>query len=85
MSVNVGKYVKKALEIEALQWLGNEDEMAEFLGELFCLVDVEDKLLIDTLEGQMKANLGDYIIKGVEGEYYPCRQDIFEKTYDKVD
>lgn len=83
--MTIGRYVKKAFEVEALQWTGNEDEMAQFLGELFCLVDVDDRLLIDTLEGQMRANLGDYVIKGVEGEYYPCRQDIFEKTYDKVD
>lgn len=36
---------------------------------------------IETLEGVMKANVGDYIIKGVNGEFYPCKQDIFEKTY----
>ena len=40
---------------------------------------------IDTLEGSMFANLGDYIIKGVQGEFYPCRPDIFEQTYERVD
>ena len=40
---------------------------------------------VDLLKGVMKANVGDYIIKGVNGEFYPCRQDIFEKTYDKAD
>jgi hypothetical protein len=41
-------------------------------------------LIIKTLEGDMKANIGDYIIKGVNGEYYPCKPDIFEKTYEEV-
>ena len=39
---------------------------------------------IDTLEGTMTATPGDYIIKGVQGEFYPCKPDIFEKTYEKV-
>lgn len=42
-------------------------------------------LTIDTLEGQMHASVGDYIITGVNGEQYPCKPDIFEKTYEKVD
>ena len=42
-------------------------------------------LIIKTLEGDMKANLKDYIIKGVNGEFYPCKPDIFEKTYEKVE
>lgn len=41
-------------------------------------------LTINTLEGEMKASIGDYIIKGVNGEFYPCKPDIFEKTYDEV-
>lgn len=40
---------------------------------------------IKTLEGDYLAKEGDYIIKGVDGEYYPCKPDIFEKTYEKVD
>lgn len=40
---------------------------------------------IDTLEGVMRADIGDYIIKGVNDEFYPCKPDIFEKTYEKVD
>lgn len=42
------------------------------------------EIVIDTLEGQMKADIGDYIIKGVNGEFYPCKPDIFEKTYELV-
>ena len=41
-------------------------------------------LIIHTLEGNMKCNKGDYIIKGVDGEFYPCKQEIFEKTYELV-
>ena len=44
-----------------------------------------EHLSIETLEGVMKASIGDYIIKGVNGEFYPCKPDIFEKTYDKVE
>ena len=42
-------------------------------------------LIIYTLEGEMRANWGDYIIKGVKGELYPCKADIFEETYEKVE
>lgn len=80
----IQKYVKKPLEVEALQWSGNEEEMVEFLGELFLVVDTNERLRINTLEGPMWANLGDYIIKGIKGEYYPCREDIFYATYDRV-
>ena len=44
----------------------------------------EPTLFISTLEGEMKARVTDFIIKGIDGEYYPCRQDIFNKTYDVV-
>lgn len=42
-------------------------------------------LMIPTLEGNMLASFGDYIIKGIQGEYYPCKPDIFEQTYEKVE
>lgn len=79
------KYVKKPLEIEALQWTGNEEEMREFLGELFLLIYNDEGLRIETLEGPVKASLGDYVIKGIQGEFYPCREDIFHATYDQVE
>lgn len=44
----------------------------------------KDECFIKTLEGDMKVNIGDYIIKGVNGELYPCKPDIFEKTYELV-
>ena len=42
-------------------------------------------IVIKTLEGDMEASFGDFIIKGVNGEFYPCKPDIFEKTYEKVE
>jgi hypothetical protein len=41
-------------------------------------------MVIDTLEGQMRASVGDYIIQGVNGEFYPCKSDIFKKTYEEA-
>ena len=91
------KYRKKPVEIEAVQWDGlNLSEIQEFAGDH---IDVEIydagyevgavppgvKIAIHTLEGDMTASKGDYIIKGVNGEFYPCKPDIFEKTYEKVD
>lgn len=82
---------KKPVVIEAVQWLGNNQiEIAKLSNgtrELeFCDDFIEDKpeVKINTLEGVMTANLNDYIIKGVNGELYPCKPDIFEKTYEAV-
>ncbi|MFM9596855.1 hypothetical protein ACKI1O_46745, partial [Streptomyces scabiei] len=46
--------------------------------------DKDGELIIYTLEGDMKASVGDFIIKGVHGEFYPCKPDIFEETYEGV-
>ena len=45
----------------------------------------DKEMIIRTLEGDMKANVGDWIITGLRGEQYPCKPDIFEKSYEKVD
>ena len=77
------KFRKKPVEIEAVQFTGNFDEIEEFTGG-----DAEfrdGKLVIATLEGAMEASDQDWIIKGVQGEFYPCKPDIFEQTYDKVE
>jgi hypothetical protein len=42
-------------------------------------------ILISTLEGEMRAEIGDYIIKGIQGEFYPCKPDIFQATYEQVE
>lgn len=82
------KFRKKPVIIEAIQFTGeNFDEIKSFCPEAeqfyspnFCPVTIG----IKTLEGEMKAGEGDYIIKGVHNEFYPCKPDIFEKTYEPV-
>lgn len=78
-------YRKKPVEIEAIQWTGdNFDELERFTDNSTLVKFFNHELLIYTLEGVMHASIGDYIIKGVEGEFYPCKPDIFNKTYEKV-
>ena len=79
----IKKYIKNPIPIEALQWNGdNKDEVLSFIGES---AEIRGgSLYIKTLEGDMLATIGSYIIKGVNGEFYPCREDIFEKTYEEV-
>ena len=84
------KYIKKPVVIEAVQYNGaNKEEIEAFVEKKLDTVYTELKepleLKIPTLEGDMKASKGDYIIKGINGEFYPCKPDIFEKTYDVVE
>ena len=83
------KYRKKPVVIEALQWNAVHSEMMGFMGvdQLECVSQWGDLdvLIIDTLEGEMSARKGDWIIKGVKGEFYPCKPDIFHATYERVD
>jgi hypothetical protein len=77
------KYRKLPVEIEAVQWTGkNVEEIESFVKDKHTLV--EDYLFIHTLEGSMKAKVGDYIIKGIKGEFYPCDEQIFKSTYEQV-
>jgi len=92
------QYRKKPVVIEAVLWTGeNHREMNDFLlgnpndylkskGENFEIdhAKVVGGLIIKTLEGEHIASIGDYIIKGVKGEFYPCKPDIFEATYEAV-
>lgn len=94
----MAKFRKKPVVIEAVQFTGdNEIKCMDFVGKKleYChppLAMEYDKeitnemvyLLIPTLEGTMKCNRFDFIIKGVNGEFYPCKPDIFEKTYEPV-
>lgn len=79
----IKKYRKKPVTIEAIQWTGkNLCDIDHFVGGV---VDNNGiTLIIHTLEGNMKASIGDYIVKGVNGEFYPCKPDIFAKTYEEV-
>jgi hypothetical protein len=98
--MNILKYRKKPVVVEALLWDGTPRPMFNFLSEYEnpdekyiegdgknFYIDhskVKGGLVIKTLEGEHIASLGDYIIKGVSGEFYPCKPDIFEETYELV-
>lgn len=79
------KYRKKPITIEAVQWTGeNIKEIGHFTrGKAHYNVWL-DTFEIKTLEGTMIANVGDYIIKDINGEFYFCKPDIFEQTYELV-
>lgn len=87
------KFKKKPVIIEAVQWTGeNIAEIIEFVKGYVCF-DTESndgqtcqrELHINTLEGVMHASKGDWIIKGIQGEFYPCKPDIFEETYEPAE
>jgi hypothetical protein len=87
----MGMYRKKPVVIEAVQYDGiNSGEIAEFMNTpIRTKTSPEEgnpngKITIETLEGDMTASVGDFIIKGIQGEFYPCKPDIFEKTYEQV-
>lgn len=81
----VKTFRKKPVEIQALEWTGsNQDELYAFV-PAHLRREEEDGLYLSTLEGDHKANVGDFIIRGVKGEFYPIKPDIFEMTYDMVD
>ena len=84
------KYRKKPVVIEAViydntnggaiaKWCGGREHYEAKASDP---TDVAEWIDIPTLEGVMKASLGDYVIKGVNGEFYPCKPDIFEKSYE---
>ena len=83
------KFVKKPVVIEAIQYNGmNITEIESFVGAKLPTVwlSVEDtQLVIPTLEGDMKVSKGDYVIKGIKGEFYPCKPDVFKSTYNAVE
>ena len=93
----VKKYQKKPVVVEAVLWTGAEedvDEIVEFMNtdrQSTCVFGYSIdsirnlrnlRLVIHTLEGDMIADPGDFIIKGVKGEFYPCKPDIFDQTYE---
>lgn len=78
------KYRKKPVIIEAVQFKGNnEQEIIDFTKGTAMMRPADLKSLrIPTLEGDHIANVGDWIIKGIKGEFYPCKPDIFTQTYE---
>ena len=86
----MSKYRKKPVVIEAIQWRGpNHEEVKAFLGDDYVALTSErhpggkSKIVVRTLEGTIRADIGDWIIRGVAGEHYPCKPDIFEATYEQ--
>lgn len=90
----MARYVKRPLEIEAVEWTGDfvvkdVDTSPEWVREAFARRELvfdlnendQNELYVETMEGTMHANVGDYIVKGVEGELYPVNGEIFRKTY----
>jgi len=84
------KFIKKPVMIEAVKWNGHNyteilqltvvDKVSRSIS-----VNPDKTLIIRTLEGNMTANLGDWIIKGIKNEIYPCKPDIFDATYESAD
>lgn len=80
------KYKKKPVVIEAIQWTGdNFIEIDNFITVEHETYPSQGIIKIPTLEGIHEASLNDYIIKGIKGEFYPCKPDIFEMTYESVE
>ncbi len=81
------RFRKKPVVIEAIQWTGdNAQEVREFMREAsYGWNPGSHAWVIVTLEGNMSALPGDWIIKGVKGEFYPCKPDIFAATYEPVE
>lgn len=79
------KFRKKPVEIDAVRWTGNNlDEIAVLIGPATNIFRKYSHLKIKTLEGTMVCSKGDWLVKGVKGEFYPVRHDIFEQTYEPV-
>ena len=89
------RYRKKPVVVEAFKWTGGPDQTEDPEWSVAAVqngtIRFHDagspfvKMIISTLEGEMIARRGDYIIKGIQGEIYPCKPDIFEATYDPVE
>jgi hypothetical protein len=81
----IKKFRKKPVIIEAMQWCGdNFQELEEFGSQRHIISNPDRTLTIETLEGNHTAQKGDWIIRGVQGEVYPCKPDIFKQTYEEV-
>lgn len=86
------KFRKKPIVIEAEQFVTNNEASSRNINSVVAWIKNgggqarhdETDIYIQTLEGEMKATVGDWIIQGVNGEFYPCKPDIFEKTYEPL-
>ena len=84
----MSRFRKKPVVIDAIQWTGeNYTRLSEWLSHWRRPLPrgAMGTLMIPTLEGEMQADPGDWIIRGVKGEFYPCKPDIFEATYEPAE
>ena len=83
----MAKFRKKPVVIDAVQWTGDFQAISAFVGdsEDVLFLNPDGSLSIPTLEGEMSGQLGDWIIRGIKGEFYPCKPEIFEGSYDLVE
>lgn len=81
----VKTFVKKPIQVQAIQWTGdNYEELVDFVGNVMFPYSFKDEVIIETLEGEVIASRSDWIIRGIDGKFYLCDPDIFEKTYEEV-
>jgi hypothetical protein len=94
MNSSARRYRKKSVEVEAQQFTTNNEEGSPTMDAIVNWVNQGRNeggawhngtdIFVATPEGQMRAGVGDWIIRGVKGEFYPCKPDIFEATYEEV-
>lgn len=83
--MTIKRYTKKPVTIEAMKFDGtNVSDILQFVGGGAWYSTIDKGIVIPTLEGNHLASSGDYIIKGIKGEFYPCKPDIFSMTYDEA-
>ena len=81
----IKKYVKKPIVVEAIQWTGyNIAEVKNFAEGHIGTYSNSSRIAVSTPEGRLFAYSGYYIIKGINGEFYPCKPDVFKKTYEEI-
>ncbi len=96
MTDKPSRFRKKPVEVEAVQWTGNnEADLATFTDNRFAALSAEDRANCDDLAATAQVfdvlhstwvlvQTGDWIIRGVSGEFYPCRDEVFQQTYEAV-
>ncbi len=90
--MEAGRYRKKPVVIDAMRWDGGAEQATIIIDWILesegtaryheSVNDVPEEIVIDTLEGTMRCQVGDWVIRGVQNEFYPCKPDIFEATYE---
>lgn len=85
--IKMSKYIKRPLVIEAIQWKGDLYKLVNEFVKLPPQISFYPlpSITIETPEGNMRCEVGDYIVKGIRGEFYPCKKDIFEESYTKIE